>query len=339
MKLCLLKMAVVFMIVGAGRDASAIPPFSLEQSVEQSDVVVVGDVSDLRKLGDETLAYGGNSIPAARYNAKVEVVRVLKGAATGTLNVTYVLPNRFNGTIGIKLGMRVVFLRAEHGQYTLANPYYPSLPAVRIPNYAIDQSRLPQNAVQNVINEMSNVLMSDSASIEAKLETLYRSSAIPMTDKTFLRALQKCLAASTDPTLTVRTLGYLIMRNDADAVAAAANKIARGEVDASQKSILLDAIALHLTGKECVPEIVAMLRSHDDEVRIAAAEALWHIASLSATDTMLNALNDSNIQVRFYAVRALASATGDETWGPSEGEFQEHETKYLDHWRHWGQTE
>ncbi len=46
-------------------------------------------------------------------------------------------------------------------------------------------------------------------------------------------------------------------------------------------------------------------------------------------------LNNSDEQVRYYAVVGLGEITKQDEWTPAFPEFREHEAKYLSYWRDW----
>ena len=80
----------------------------------------------------------------------------------------------------------------------------------------------------------------------------------------------------------------------------------------------------------------ALVDSKDAVVRAAAVQAFWRIADQSEIPLLISELQDPARVVRFYAVRVLADIANEPGWGgPGESEFQEHEQRYLDHWRDW----
>ena len=69
--------------------------------------------------------------------------------------------------------------------------------------------------------------------------------------------------------------------------------------------------------------------------RRAAASALRHTEADSAIASLLQALEDTDQEVRYQAVLGLATITGETEWGPSLDSFAREEQRYLAHWRQW----
>jgi HEAT repeat protein len=125
-----------------------------------------------------------------------------------------------------------------------------------------------------------------------------------------------------------------MLRGDLSQVEAAKNLLLKEELPRQDKDRLLYGIS-ELTSPAAVASVKPLLSAYDVELRRAAAKALWHIADPEASDVLLAALNDSDRDVRYYAVRALAEIAHQPDWGPGPAEFEDHEGKYLDHWRRW----
>jgi hypothetical protein len=168
-----------------------------------------------------------------------------------------------------------------------------------------------------------------------KWEVLTQSFAIPDGNKLFLDDLLVGLRNTSDPDLHRRIQAELISRNDISELPDVCGALLADSISVNQKPVLLYVIAQHLRNEKAVPALTQLLQSHDPEVRVASAQSLWHIAAASSISALTEALSDQNSDVRYYAIRGLADVTGEQQWGPSPAEYQEHETKYRQHWLDW----
>ena len=91
-------------------------------------------------------------------------------------------------------------------------------------------------------------------------------------------------------------------------------------------------VGTSVTNPAAVPPLSSLVHSPYSSTREAVIEAFWHIGTRSVAPTVASALTDSDQKVRYYAVRALAAVNGQPEWGPSIPEFDEHESKYIQHW-------
>ena len=87
--------------------------------------------------------------------------------------------------------------------------------------------------------------------------------------------------------------------------------------------------------------LARFLDSADVIVRRSAAQALRAIASKTAIEPLVKALEDDDWEVRWVAVMGLAGIVGPnkngQSWYPAYDGFKNDELKYLQHWREWAQ--
>jgi hypothetical protein len=310
---------------------TGLPSLSISELVSQSDVVVVADVSGTKPIGLASVSVRGVTLLAQRYRVQAVALYRLMGSCPEQFSIELLLPNTSTGYRSVKLGTRMLFLKRLGTTYIPANPYYPDFPA--LPSEPIEFHG--NDARELVFAELSAVIASADASSDDKWEVLTQSFAIPDGDKLFVNDLLVGLRSTGDLDLRRRIQAELIGRNDISEFGDVRDALLADTISATQKPVLLYEIGQRLKNEKAVPGLAQLLQSRDPQVRVASAQALWHIASASSVRILTEALNDQNPDVRYYAIRGLADITGELQWGPSPGEYEEHETKYLSYWRDW----
>jgi HEAT repeat protein len=104
------------------------------------------------------------------------------------------------------------------------------------------------------------------------------------------------------------------------------------------RSMIEYAIRTSVDEASAVPVLTPLVRSGYASTRSSVLEAFWHIGTWSVVPSATAVLTDPDQDTRYYAVRALAAATGEIAWGPSIPEFKDHESKYIQHWVDWAKT-
>lgn len=312
--------------------AVGIPRFEVKELANSADLIVIADVTAIRKVGPaRPIPFRGVLLPASAYSADLSVRRTLKGHVLGGINVTYALPETFIGYSGLRSGIRMVFLRRDNGQYHLADPYYSNLPATSEP----PGGGMPSEISEVVLSNMLEVLASPVASSSEKREILRVDYSFSSNAKT-IAALRKGLSASSDQALIEKIQGELVRFGDLSQLPDVANLLCKDLATQDGRVWLLYVIREYVKDPRAIPAINPLLGSPDDVVREAAVEALWHMNSPAAVPFLLKKLEDPDEMVQFYAVRGLADIENEYGWGgPSEAEFHEHAQKYLAHWEEW----
>jgi hypothetical protein len=312
-----------------------IPRFKLDEVVDGADLIVVTEVKQVRDLGPaKPIQFRNEMLQAREYSADLVVKRTLKGPMLNEIRVTYPLPLIPVGYRGLSCGTRLVFLRRDRDEYHLADPYYPSFPAILEPPEGTES----QSSSQLVLSNMLAVLGSASTSISEKYEIIRVDYVLPSNEKT-IAALRKGLSVSTDSELSENLLEELIRFGDLRQLPAAEDLLLKNSASPNGRRGLLDAIGNHVKDAGAVPALGPLLNSPDDSVREAAVEALWHTNASSAVPALVQKLEDPDERVRFYAVRGLSDIVNEYGWGgPSEAEFHENAQKYLTHWQEWARN-
>jgi hypothetical protein len=313
--------------------ASAYPgkSFQLEQLVNASDVIAVVDLSNIQDLGTMNERINGNSITSEMHKANIRVLRRLKGLSTECAIVTFTTPGVFVGYPGVGPSVQIAFLKCQEDRCTFADRHFPTLPALS----EIAAPIVPiANPVERVTAELGAVVSSKSASPSDKWKVLAKAYGVPKL-ASFTLALRLGLQNADDSDLKCRIEAALISRDDLSQLTVVKDSLLAGQLTHEQKELFLSVIANEVKDPEAAPALGSLLHSEDTATRRAAAEALWHSASASATPDLVRALQDQDEQVRFYAVRGLADINAQSNWGPSSEEFRENQQQYLSHWQEW----
>ncbi|HXE90324.1 MAG TPA: HEAT repeat domain-containing protein [Terriglobales bacterium] len=315
------------------------PHISFSELIGEADVIVIADVSPSTPLGTAALVRRGTDVfPGHEYAAELRVRRVIKGSCSDQLTVKYGLPDSFMGYRPLQAGLKMVFLRAGGHGYEIVNQYYPDLPATD-ESVPMENAHTTEQVVEVVLRQLANVVASSAASESDKSWVLEVDYAIPAAADYFDAALKRGIANARTQQVREALQAELLVRGDLSELSSVVQLLLRGEASTQQRPGLLYAIGSWVKDRRAVPAMVRLLSSKDPATRVAASQALWHIADPSSTTALLRLLQDPSRDVRYYAVRALAEITGQKQWGPSIPEFAENEGRYLQHWKQWANTD
>jgi len=329
----LVTFLAAFMLLPAiSANATAVPRLQLEQLVTASDVIMVGQVDSPQFSHTATTQLAGEIVQTRVFRVKVTVLRLLKGKDAGVAVVTYELPSyRTLGYRPVDTGTRLLFLRRSGEGLTPTDPYYPSLPAS-----TSEPGSSGSDPLDGVIVVLGTVLASDAESPVVKEQILDVAYAIPP-NAAFTQSLRRGLDTS-DPDLRYRVMGNLIRRHDREVLPAAVKALLKADFQERHRSMIEYAIRTSVDEPSAVPVLIPLVRSGYASTRSAVLEAFWHIGTWSVIPSATAVLTDPDQDTRYYAVRALAAATGELIWGPSIPEFKDHESKYIQHWEDWAKT-
>ena len=238
------------------------------------------------------------------------------------------------GYAGITVGdVGVFFLRSSKKQFRFTSVHYPYLVAARIceRSSAVAPLRAIVAELQCVLNEKDGTSVRRLAVVDAL-------DRIPAEDST---AVLKSAAANPEPAIRWRAVSALLKRNDLTELNAAAVVLTEASVDALEdtRHNLAYAIGSGVRNPAAIPALRRLIHGNDVVVRRASAEALRSMRNAQTIDGLIEALNDSDKQVRYFGVIGLAEITGDDEWAPSTDYFiQNEEAAFLLHWREWART-
>lgn len=311
----------IALTAGARQEArgTIVSPIDLPSLVNKSDEIVVARVS-LSSVSSASIAH---------INIAIEVLGTLKGNGTPR---TFSVSTSMDGPSGNwgpprANSIRIVFLRHSDDQLVVADPVYPSLPAVSIP--------LPggtDDPLGEVLEEEAAVLGSLTSSWSEKEEAI---NLLGLCKDPRARAALRSGLTSSSPVVRLESISRLAKLGDPTGISMAVEALN------APPSNLPDNVIQNLNvgirdgarSEVFVPQLATLLSSVNSETREAAAESLMRIASPSATVLLFRALWDDDKKVRYFAVVGLAQIKGDRAHTPNFPEFQTDEARYTNYWR------
>lgn len=322
---------ICFLCAGLESLATALPLLRIDELVSQSDVVVVADVGKLTEIGPTTILFRGQALPGERYRADTVTLYTLSGSCPDRFGVEFEIPFSGVGYLYVKRGTRMLFLKKSGDIFVPTNPYYPDLPAMPSAPSELEGKEV----AQQVIAELGAVVASPVPSADEKVEILGRSYAIPADSHGFTKNLLDGVRNTADSDVRSRMQAILLSRNEISQLPNVCDALLHGKLTTHEKELLLTGIRHKLTNPEAAPQLARLLQSSDPDVKGIAAEALWHTASTSSAPVLVKLLDDENRDVRCFAMRGLADASGQPQWGPGPAACEDDEAKYQQHWHEW----
>lgn len=309
-------------------------PLTLSAQIERSEVIVVGAIISVRQVDMTEVAIAGRSVPAKLYEAEVHVDRALKGhAPPSPLFVRFPIEDNPAGGSGRYRGVaapsyRIMFLRPLGSHFAFTDPQFPSLPAEPGPPLT------SPDVVSAVVQELARVISSPNAEEMNKLEVMYRLESVPLPAVTDI--FQRQLSAI-DPVLRATAVSALLQRNSLQALAVARELVMNPPPNVPDYLIgnIASAIGRGVKDEKAIPILADLIRAPDARTRRSVAYALRNTASRQAIPALVAALNDSDREVRYYAVIGLGEITNQPDWRPLMEDFLANEKKYLQYWRAW----
>ncbi|MGH6837620.1 MAG: HEAT repeat domain-containing protein [Methylocella sp.] len=323
-----------------------------------ANVPAMAQASDVIVVGRATLTQNPNA------PFLVTADRVLKGVIGASRRLVIVPPPRtwqdyYSSVRERQYG--IFFLRRHPGgsTYTVTDPFHPAL--VASPRPAANQPVFT-DVLSSVAQELTGVLAAPAATLTDPVTGVQDSMTAPA---------YPAQGVYYEAATALKTIPYAVAGPPLDAIAASNQVPARlwamyslfsmsGSADDSAKtdylqsvtpilvnpepglaptaSILGSAIEGHLKSPAAVPTLVALLGSTQVSVRRAAAYVLRDIATPDVVAPLANvALNDSDEDVRHYAVLGLAEVTRVAA-APSIPTFRQKQDEILHFWRAWSRA-
>lgn len=311
--------------------AMPMPHPNIPHMVHDSTLIVIANVGQVKYSGPTQVPFNGRMLLGEKYLAHAVALYSLMGHSPRQFTVEFAIPTTDVGYGSVRPGVRMLFLKSSGPAYSPADPYYPDFPALASPPAELEG----KTTVQQVFAELAGVVASADASVTDRRDVLFWSFMIPQDNVLFLRDLIIGAHNSPDPSVHWWIEAELINRNDVSQFPEVCDALSSGTLPPDEQRKLLYAIGTRLTNQKALPGLTKLLGASSPEVRAAAAEAMGHVGSSSATEALAHALHDPDSNVRYYAIRALDDITGQPGWGPGPAEYEEHGDKYLQHWLDW----
>lgn len=301
--------------------------------IRDAKVIAVGEVTDVWEDGREVSQFDGISESGRLMQARLRVLRVLKGNAVDELMFTFLRSNLGDsGFIGVNKGeFGLFFFRESDDGLIFASHEYPKIIAGQEPCVTAGEP------VNRVVGELACVTQSPASAVFDRISALGALSTVPAPSAT--EVLERAARELPSP-LNLLAAIDLVARNDLSALA-----LVEEGARTSPMLVISDkgnTMQYHwgralegIKDPAAIPALARMLTVDDSEVRQGVVGALRNTGSEAALEPLSMALDDSNFWVRWEAVMALATITHQKEWYPVYDQFKENEQLYLDYWKAW----
>lgn len=310
-------------------NAIPVPALNLAELTRDSDLIVVGGVTNVWEEKRTSVVIQGQAIAGRQLVAQLQVERVLKGQLEQrNFSFRFVIAD-FTGYKEISTPQVGVFFlrRGARQEYTVTNPYYPSLVA------AIEAPTNQGNSFDRVVAEVANVLTLPNTSREYRVQAI--SVLKEVKHEVALEALRR-VAGQPDVELRLRSVAALLWQNDVSVMKIAEEALLNPPPNIERRLLTNLAFAVEgIKDSSAIPNLTRLLKAPEAVTRRSAASALRRTGSANAIEPLTQALNDSDREVRYCAIIGLAEITGQYEWGPSVDLFRRDEQRYLAYWKEW----
>ena len=323
--------------------AGPVPDRPMSPDVE---AVVAGTVLDVRESQLPVSVVSPDAAPGQDTVrvAEVQVLRTLFGTASGTISVLFLagrVPHQPWLTLAAGDTVLLV-LRSAGDDWVPVDPAGPviatrvDLPPVpeEIDTEEIDTEEIDTEEIDTAAalrRELDNIVLSvPPAPIQTLLIAVVNRIGLPdAADRTRGTGLADAGQRTAWATISLAD-GDLLALDDI-----AAEFAAPGPVVAAFVPVLVPVIA-QIADPLAVPPLLRLLAIDSIELCRAAAEAIRASAGSSDTGALIGLLDHDNVDVRYQAVLALATANPDvEAGGPALWRYRQDEDDYLRRWRDW----
>lgn len=327
-------LTLVFPLLSILPYAIAIPsrPLDLASLTEHADVIVIGKITSVVERSSGTLDLPSGPVPATQFQASLLVDRVLKGTySSQTMNIQFLLPEAPMGIQGARAGQYgIFFLQTDQGNFKfsdLMHPYLPSGSAALLP-----QTGSPLDLISIALGA---VLTSPQSSLSDQIQALHALAR----SKTLVSAnvLAEALKNTTGD-LHLRIAAALTGRGDITGLQSVEAALSHPATLSSDMRATLAGSLAGLSDPRAIPALARLFATGDAETRRGAIIGLRQTGSSGALSALSRGLNDSDLQVRYYAVVGLGEITRQDEWTPAFAEFEHNEAHYLSYWRNWAKT-
>lgn len=312
-----------------------IPPLNLPELTNGSDLIVVGQVTNLVKGGRTTIKWQNETIPAWQMVATFRVDRIVKGQLSQTnLFFDYLQPVDYTGYKTItkdQFGMFFLQKTAQPEEYTVTSAYYPYF-------FVSPQSPFREaNDLDRVVAEIIQVLKTPGVTINQTRESLEVLSSLDM--QPAIDALRNVAHTGRMP-MRLWAANALLSRNDLSALDEVAEILMRSPTNEVWEGgcFSCGGGVERVTDPKAIPILTRLLKAPYSGTRWSAVYALRMIGTETAIEPLVEALNDDSQEIRYQAVVGLSEISrqnGEKGWWPDEKEFKQEEQKFLTFWREW----
>ena len=155
-------------------------------------------------------------------------------------------------------------------------------------------------------------------------------------------ALRAALDTVRDSELQVKVANGLLLQGDASTLKFIKQIFLtrpRISVPLNNQEILGNAMAFHLKDPAAIPDLEELLEVSSVSIRRGAAGALRGTGSPQAVKGLVKALEDTDSEVRYWAVSGLAEIINKGEGRPSAERFKSCESDYISNWKEWARKQ
>jgi hypothetical protein len=301
----------------------------------RSTVIVKGRVLQVNELGAIKKETGNGVLTFQETTASVQVDRVLKGRVEGNVIAVEFLKNPEALPLTLEENeYALLFLQSGHdGRYTFADPQVGKMP--------ITSQNVPvADAAQTTADQLAAELF---ASLSDPNREMARLALVQVGNLGSVRSTQAIWDIATFGDADFQGLAHVALLRLGDyslldrAIRFAEQPVQDLEVMRLQLSVA-EAIG-DSRDRSVLPALNSLLASPSVSLRRAAAKALRTMSDPSSARFLVGALDDSDADVQYDAVMALADIVGaSPDNAPARDIFDQDPAKYLGYWKNWRET-
>jgi hypothetical protein len=326
--------AAISLVLAAGSAGAApVPVLRVAELERASTVVIIGYIDRVEDVGAGVVHTENGDLPGRTQIVNVVVEQVVKGGSVSSVAVRFVLPDAQIGydRPAASGDYRMFFVRGDAEPYSFTSPFYTSVAAA--PGLRLTAT----NPADRMFQAFGQIATDTQLPLAAREQALYNISD---SDNSVARTSLRRAFADTDSNIRIGAARALLASGDASALAFAVEALSGRTSVASDEALAGLAMAVGRSVKDpvAIPALVRLLTQGNVEGRRAAATALRQIRPTNATRGLLAAMSDTDRQVRYTAVAALAEISGELNWLPSMDYFWSNEAPFIEHWRTWAQS-
>lgn len=316
-----------------------------------ADVIVVGRVGEVVATGGKCRRFGfGHEYEFDLWQATITISRLIKGQhRERKLVVEFPGPDKEQaGVMGI-LGafeclnpgeMVIVFLCGNGqnaGSYVLANDYRS---AIRIPEcQAVTRLLEGQTLAGKTEAQITSLLIASLDVCSSDMIENALSDLVSLEGRQAITTINGLLDRCKVPAVQGEALAALIRLGDYTRLPKGVDFLQSGEADCAVRNakINLSGQLSLVTNAELVARYYIPLLRHSSEfVRRDAAYAVRRSKARIAVPQLIGGLQDSDQEVRYHCLMALAEIFGHTGgWAPSKEVFEKNERDYIGRWQTW----
>lgn len=309
--------------------SAPVPALNVEDLLTEADLVATVIINSVEQRGGSSVSSLEPRLSEPSITAVAIVGQVLKGTISSPTLEIHLVPADGSMSYGrIHTGDQIVFLKKSADGYYPVSPYYPSLATV---SGARANGREPSERLSNVLREG----LGQNVDTQIRLATIRALSTIA--HPAAIEALNFVLSDSDEEVRLAAAAALLSMGQITALTVAEAVLLGQGSTSASPAAVhnLRVAIAEGVRDEAAVPALQRLMVSRDASTRLAATKSMARMKQHAAIGPLLNALDDSDFNVRLYAIHGLASISGKTDLLPSADAFRSDEVRFITPLRAW----